>query len=130
MANTVNIQVIEDGPKYAVLKVYLASDGASGELTDQVVVDASTLYGAPTDLTLVALWASTTGAAFNLEWDATADVPILNFPADRAEDFCFKKFGGIPNDAGAGKTGDILLNTTGFTAAGDAATLIVHVKKD
>lgn len=130
MANTVAIQVIEDGPKYAVLKVYCASDGASGELTDQVVVDASTLWGAPTDLTLVKVYAMTTGCAFNLEWDATTDVPIMNFPTDFAEEFCFKSFGGIHNNAGAGVTGDILLNTSGFTAAGDQITLVLHVKKD
>lgn len=130
MANTVDTQVIEDGPKFAVLKVYMASDGASGELSDQVVVDASTLWGAPTTLTLNAIWASTTGCSFNLEWDATTDVGIMSFPSDFVEEFCFKKFGGIPNNSGTGKTGDILINTSGFTASGDQITLVLHVKKD
>ena len=130
MANTVAIQTIADGPKYTVLKAYLASDGAAGELTDQVIFDASTFWGAPLDSTLVKIWASTTGCAFNLEWDATTDVGIMNFPSDRAEEFCFEKIGGIPNNAGAGKTGDILINTSGFTAAGDAITLVLTIKKD
>ena len=130
MANTVATQVIHDGTKNAVIKVYLASDGASGELTDQVVVDASTLSGAPTDLTLVKVWAVTVGCSFNREWDATTDVPIWAFPADDHDNVDFECFGGIPNNAGTGKTGDILLNTAGFTAAGDQITLILYVRKD
>ncbi len=130
MANTVAIQTIHDGTKLAVIKAYLASDGAAGELTDQVIVDASTLSGAPTDLTLIKMWASTTGCAFNLEWDATTDVGLLNFPTDFCEDMCFEKIGGIPNNAGTGKTGDILINTSGFTAAGDQITLVLIVQKD
>ena len=130
MANTVAIQTIQDGPKYSVIKVYIASDGAAGELTDQVIYDASTFAGAPTDSTIVKMWASTTGCAFNLEWDATTDVQVLNFPTDFCEDLCFEKFGGLPNNAGTGKTGDILLNTTGFTAAGDQATIVLWIKKD
>lgn len=130
MANTVQIQTIQDGPKYTVLKAYLASDGSSGELTDQVIFDASAFYGAPTDSTIMKVWATAAGCSFNLEWDATTDVPIINFPADFSEEFCFEKIGGLPNNAGAGKTGDILLNTTGFTAAGDAVTLVLVVKHD
>lgn len=130
MANTVQIQTIQDGPKYAVIKAYIASDGASGELTDQVIFDASTFAGTPTDSTIVKMWATTTGCSFNLEWDATTDVPALSFPADFAEEFCYEKFGGLPNNAGTGKTGDILLNTAGFTAAGDQATIVLVIKKD
>ena len=130
MANTVQIQTIQDGPRFTVIKAYLASDGASGELTDQILFDASTLYGAVTDCTIMKLWASTTGCSFNLEWDATTDVPVLGFPADFVEDLCFEKFGGLPNNSGAGKTGDILLNTTGFTAVGDQITLVLLIKKD
>lgn len=130
MANTVQVQTIQDGPKFSVIKVYIASDGAAGELTDQLIYDISTFAGAATDCSIVKMWASTTGCAFNLEWDATTDVPIINFPSDRAEDFCFEKFGGLPNNAGTGKTGDILLNTTGFTAAGDQATIVLLIKKD
>ena len=130
MANTVAIQTLVDGVKNAVLKVYLASDGAAGELTDQVVVDVSALVGAPTQVTLISAEIATTGCALNLEWDATTDIGILNFPADFCEKLCFEKFGGIPNNAGTGKTGDIVLTTTGFTAAGDQATLLLHVRKD
>lgn len=130
MANTVQIQTLQDGGKYAVIKAYLASDGASGELTDQVIFDASTFSGAPTDSTIVKMWAMTTGCAFNLEWDATTDVPVLNMPADMTENFDFECIGGLPNNAGTGKTGDILLNTSGFTAAGDQITLVLVIKKD
>ncbi len=130
MANTVAVQTLQDGSKYSIIKVYCASDGASGELSDQLIYDISTFQGAATDCSIVKVWASTTGCAFNLEWDATTDVVAMSFPADAAEEFCFEAVGGLANNAGSGKTGDILLNTTGFTAAGDQLTLVLVIKKD
>lgn len=128
MANTVNIQTIQDGPKNVVIKVYLASDGATGEIADQVVVDYSALSGTFGDLKLSKLQWDLTGFAVTLEWDATADVPIWNI-SPGANELCFEEFGGIPNDSGAGKTGDIVLSTTGFDTAGDNGSIIIWARK-
>ena len=66
------------------------------------------------------------GVTVELLWDATTDVSCLKMHTDGT--FDFKDFGGITNDSGAGKTGDVLLTTTG-AASGDFFTLIIHTEK-
>jgi hypothetical protein len=62
-----------------------------------------------------------------LLWDATTDVTLLNLSGSNDADMCFEAFGGIPNNAGAGVTGDVLLTT----AATTPYTLVMHfVKSD
>lgn len=131
MANTVQSQVIIDGPRNAVIKWFLASDGASGELTDQVVVDVSALLGAPSKVHLTRVMHTFRGFDGLLEFDAATDKGIMILtPESGVSDADFRDFGGIPNDAGAGVTGDILLTTTGFTASGDTGWLLLEVTKD
>lgn len=130
MANTVTIRKLNDGDKYAVLHIYVASDGAAGELADQVVVDASGLHGAPTKLTIVEAWWSLNGFSGRLEFDATADSPALVlFPSDNGH-LSFEEFGGIPDPGASGATGDITLTTSGFTASGDEGVIILKVRKN
>lgn len=130
MANTVNIKKLLDGRRNAVIKVFLGSDGAAGELADQVAVDVSTLLGAPAKVHLTKLQFALRGFDALLEWEATADVPILTLTPELGGELCFEDFGGLSNDAGAGVTGDISITTTGFTAAGDVGWIIFHVTKD
>ena len=131
MANTVDIQKIIDGPRNAVIKIFLASDGASGELADQIIVDVSTLEGAPSKVHLMAIDWCLRGFDVLLEWEATTDAPIITLtPESGAGGFCWEKFGGIPNNGGAGVTGDLSITTTGFTAAGDNGFLLLSVTKD
>ncbi|RMH21709.1 MAG: hypothetical protein D6698_02320 [Gammaproteobacteria bacterium] len=130
MANTVTKTTLIDGPRHVVVHVYLASDGLAGELTDEVLIDVSALTPSANDLTLECVWYSLNGFSGVLEWDATTDVPFLVL---QDSDCCFMDFrgiGGIPNNAGAGKTGDLTLTTTGFTAAGDAGTITLKCKKN
>ncbi len=54
------------------------------------------------------------GLAVTLWWEATANTRIIDlFKAGRQE---LHNFGGIVNNAGAGKTGKLLLTTEGWTA--------------
>ena len=130
MANTVNKRTVIDGPKIAIIHVYLASDGASGELTDQVIVDVSTLTPAPTSVSVRRVYGHCTGFTSTLEFDATTDVAFLNLPSGEGFDVNFERFGGLKDNSGAGSTGDIVLTTSGFTAAGDAGWLVIKVEKD
>jgi len=132
MANTINTQELIDGTKRTINKIYLASDGVTGELSAQVVFDASAVNPATTDSTIERIRGYFIGFSALLEFDATANQPALVLPADDQFDFDFTdKFNnGLPNDAGAGKTGDIVLTTTGFTAAGDIGWLEITVRKD
>ena len=131
MANTVTSQILLDGSQRLVIKWYLSSDGVAGEVTDQVVVDVSALTPAATKVSLERVIWSLTGFDAILEWDATADVEILRLGAAAStSDLCMKEFGGIWNNAGAGITGDMLLTTSGFTAVGDAGTIILICTKN
>lgn len=132
MANTVAKQTLIDGSRNLVVKIYLESDGASGELSDTVLIDASTYSPAFTDAKLVSVHANLSGFTAKLEWDATTDTPLISLP-DYEVHYSGNEVGvgvnGIPNDAGTGVTGDILITTSGFTAAGDRGTIVIHLVK-
>ena len=124
MANTISTQVLVDGLKNLVLKVNIVGDG-SGDESGTLLIDASA-YNAD-QLTLMHLHGLLNNFTADLLWDATADVRILHVP-DYDVDKNFKHFGGLTNNAGAGKTGDILLSTTGL-GNGEVGTLILELQK-
>lgn len=128
MANTVTSQTLIDSTRNAVIHVYIASDGASGEEADTVIVDASALNGSPATVSVERICGNFSGFSGVLEWDATADVPFFVIP-----DSSLVEFEGessvIQNNAGAGVTGDITLTTTGLATAGDAGHLTIWVRK-
>ena len=65
----------------------------------------------------------------NLFFDATANVLITGLPSDSTGDEYYDNFTGIPNNAGAGKTGDILFSTVGHSA-GDTYSIILELVKE
>ena len=131
MADTLTSQVIQDGGRTAVLKFTNVSDG-SGQAA-AVLVDVSNLSVDPvtkqvcTGVTLQAVTFSNIGMGVELLWDATTNVPLLNLPQDWEDTMDFSAYG-IPNNAGAGKTGDIVVTTVGATAA-DTYLLILTLTK-
>lgn len=124
MSDAVTSQTLFDGPRTAVLKFTNISDG-SGE-SAVLKVDASALSGAPTDLKIVRVWYAVAGMVVNVLWDATTDVTALVLQGDGFMDFSC--FGGLDNNAGTGKTGDILFTTLGHTA-NDSYSIIMELKK-
>ena len=124
MVNTVEVQTLVSGPRNLVLKVHIDGDG-SGEETDTLIVDASA-YGA-SEVKIMGVHGDFSGFTAELEWDATTNVHAMNIP-DYDVDADFTKFGGLINNAGAGKTGDILITTTGL-GLGDTGHLILEMKK-
>lgn len=132
MANTVQSQTLLDGSKRTVIKWYFASDGATGELADQVIFDASAVTPAATDSTIERIRGYFIGFSGLVEFDATTDVAAFVLPSDDQFDYDFtdKVINGLPNNGGAGVTGDILLSTTGFSAATDIGWLEITVRKN
>lgn len=137
MANTVNITLIADSDRYVVGRAYFASDGVAGELTAQVLIDASSLTPVPVNLRLTHVYWSFTGFQADLFWDQTSNDPIIHLPGGSlaldtsiAEEFDFSRFGGIPNDpSAAGYTGDLIMTTAGFATLGDVGSLILVCTK-
>lgn len=127
MVNTVTTQTINDGARNLVTKTHIVGDG-SGEETDTALIDISAYTGTFDDVKVMAIDASTRGFSVDLHWDATANVDLVTIPTDEEFDKCYRRYGGLINNAGAGKTGDILFTTTGL-GAGDEGTIILTMKK-
>lgn len=127
MVNTIDEQIIEEGDRNVVLKYTIVGDG-SGEETDTVLVDKSSLSGTFTDFKLDSVYSVQNGFTSVLSWDATSNVLAVALP-DQVLDFNRRDgFGGIPNDSGAGKTGDLLISTAGL-GAGDKGHIILGLRK-
>ena len=130
MADTVATQLVYDGAKQAIMKFTNASDG-TGE-TNVKKVDVATLSSylgkACTAVQIDRIYALTHGMEVRLLWEASANVTILTFPQNAAQTMSFDDFGGLDNNAGAGKTGNILFTTLDATA-GDSYTVILVMRK-
>lgn len=127
MAATATQQVIANGSRNLVLKYTIG--GTTGDTTAGTLVDISALDATlPTDgLRLERAQWSLTGFTVKLLWDATADVDLVEM--GNSDDFDFSQEGGIVNNAGSGVTGDVNFTTTGYTAAGDGGSFVLHFKK-
>ena len=131
MADALTSQVIQDGPRSAILKFTNISDG-TGQ-SGVVLVDVSSLSSDPltnqvcNGVTLQSISYSNVGMGVNLLWDANANVPLINLLQNWSDQLDFSDYG-IPNNSGTGRTGDILITTTGATA-GDAYFLLLTLTK-
>ena len=131
MPDAVTAQTIFDGTRYAVLKFTNISDG-TGE-TAALKVDVSELRKSPTGQTCTGVAIEkihivTIGMGVDVLWDATTDVLAMSFGESDFVSMDFSSYGGITNNAGTGKTGDILFTTVG-AAAGDRYTVILELLK-
>lgn len=126
MADAVTSQTLFDGTRNVVMKFTNISDGTGESAVAKV--DVSALAGAPAEVVIDRVHYMTSGMAVRVLWDATADVLAFELPADRDGSFDFSHFGGIKNNAGGGKTGDILFTTVGH-GAGDSYTVVIEMRK-
>ena len=62
-------------------------------------------------------------------FDATTNVFCIELGENQSGHHDYTDFGGLPNNAGSGKTGDIVFTTVGHTSA-DTYTVIMQVKKE
>ena len=132
MADTVTSQTIQDSQRKAVLKFTNISDG-TGE-SAVVKVDVSTLATnfagqACTSVTVAKIWWQCVGMGVELLFDATTDMLIIGLSPDSNGFHDYSPFTGIPNNAGAGKTGDIAFTTIG-ASANDTYTVILELVKE
>lgn len=131
MADAVTSQTILDGERLFIAKFTNISDG-TGE-TAALKIDVSTL--APNSFSLACngvkinkIYGSTHGMQVRILFDATTDQFAWQLPQNANYLMDFSSFGGIPNNAGAGKTGDVLFTTTDFTA-GDMYSIVLECTK-
>jgi hypothetical protein len=132
MADTVASQTIDDGPKYAVIKLTNVSDGTGESAVTKVDVSglASSANGvACTGATIQKIWWQCTGMKVSILFDATSDVLAIQLGENQSGYHDYTSFGGLTNNAGSGKTGDIKFTTVGHSS-GDTYTIILYLKKE
>jgi len=132
MADTVTSQTIQDSERKAVLKFTNVSDGTGESAVVKVDVSALATNSAGqacTSVTVAKIWWQCVGMGVELLFDATTDMLIIGLSPDSNGFHDYSPFTGIPNNAGAGKTGDIAFTTIG-ASANDTYTVILELVKE
>lgn len=130
MADAVTSQILVDGTQRAVFKFTNISDGGGEAAVVKIDVSAlSPFQGEPcTGVSIQRVDVITVGMGLDMLWDASTDVLALSFGSDDFVSLDFSRFGGITNNAGSGKTGDLSFTTIG-AASGDRYTVVIEVLK-
>lgn len=132
MAVTTNSQTLFDGERVAIMKFYFSTTDTTGE-TNAVKVNPAALLpsaagGACDAVSILKVHAMTHGLEVQMNWDATTPLAIETIPQNTQYSMDYSNFGGLTNNAGAGKTGKILF-TTLDQSAGDAYTITLEMQK-
>lgn len=132
------ITTIVRNPKRIVIQATFVSAG-SDDQTNAVLYNSSVQAAAnrdqnnqapadPLNCRINQIWYSTNASAavITLRFDASTPVPAYSIPKFKSDHADFRSFGGLQNYAGAGKTGNITLTTTGILS-GEVITVIMDV---
>lgn len=132
MVDTVNSQTLLDGERLVIQKFTNISDG-TGE-SNVVKVNVSALAPnaqgvACTGVKINKIWSSCHGMEVQILWQASTSLLAWMLPQNTTYHMCFgEHFGGITNNAGAGKTGNITF-TTSDASAGDMYSIVLECIK-
>tara|TARA_R110000796_G_scaffold225852_1_gene342286 strand:- start:4204 stop:4608 length:405 start_codon:yes stop_codon:yes gene_type:complete len=132
MADAVATQTLIDGDKKVVQKFTNISDG-SGE-SAVVKVDVSALAAnsrgdACTGVVIEKIWWQCIGMKVQILWNASTNVFCIELGENQSGNHDYTVFGGLPNNSGSGKNGDVLFTTVGHTSA-DTYTIIMSMRKE
>ena len=133
MANVVTTKQVINGERFIVLAVYLRSDGASGDLEDEVLLDPVEDLGlkANTRLRIESVMHSFAGFDGVLEFGSGGVNPNWKWvmPAGVGHPFDFGPFGNLFDDSGMDGNGKLMISTEGFDSEGDQGSMIIQLKK-
>tara|TARA_R110000868_G_scaffold398941_1_gene672397 strand:+ start:1054 stop:1446 length:393 start_codon:yes stop_codon:yes gene_type:complete len=126
MANVVTSQTILDGDRNLVILLTGTLDTSNEART--VKVDVSTFVPAPTRIRVDTIrHLISPGLIVVLDWDATTPVRFAALTGYDEIEAC--KFGGLQDNSGTGRTGDIYLTTLGYSSGTLAYTIILEMTK-
>ena len=131
MADAVTSQTLIDGERTAVLKFTNISDGTGESAVKKVDVSALSSSGNKqtcTGCSIEKIWWQCIGMKVRMFFDATSDKFIIELGENQSGYHDYSEFGGIKNNAGSGKTGDIDFTTVGHSSA-DTYTIILKMRK-
>jgi hypothetical protein len=132
MVDTVATQTLLDGERLVIQKFTNISDG-TGE-TGVVKVNVSALAPnaqgvACTGVKINKIWSSCHGMEVQILWQASTSLLAWMLPQNTTYHMCFgEHFGGLTNNAGTGKTGNITF-TTSDASAGDMYSIVLECIK-
>jgi hypothetical protein len=131
MADAVTSQTLLDGERLAIMKFTNISDGTGETAVTKVTASSLTASNsgkACTGVVVNKITAVCHGMEVRMYWDATTDVPFFlsNVNSNYTNDF--STFGGITNNSGAGKNGNIVFSTSD-ASAGDTYTVVLEMVK-
>ena len=130
MADTVTSQTILNTPYRLVMKFTNVSDGTGESAVNKVDVSTFTAgeKGATcTGVTIDRIYYTLDGMKVQILWDASSNVEAYKL-LDTTGDIDFSSFGGLQNNAGSGKTGDVLFTTVGHSNT-DTYNIILDMTK-
>ena len=131
MADAVTSQTIIDGERNCVMKFTNVSDGTGESAVAKVDVSALSSNSAGTacsEVRVLRISHAIVGMSVQLFLNATSNVLLMELAESSNGHMDFKDFGGIPNNAGSGKNGDILFTTKGHSS-GDTYSITLEMTK-
>ncbi len=131
MADAVTTQTIIDGERNCVMKFTNVSDGTGESAVAKVDVSAlaSNAAGvACSEVRVMRVSHAIVGMSVQMFLDASSNVLLMELAESSNGHMDFKDFGGLPNNAGSGKTGDILFTTKGHSS-GDTYSIVLEMVK-
>jgi hypothetical protein len=131
MADAVTSQTLFDGDKHVIMKFTNISDGSGESAVKKVDVSAlnTDINGNTcTSVAIEKIWWQCIGMKVQLFFDATSDAFIIELGENQSGHHDYSEFGGLRNNAGSGKTGDIDFTTVGHSSA-DTYTVTLKMRK-
>jgi hypothetical protein len=131
MADAVTSQTLLDGERLAVMKFTNISDGTGETAVTKVNVSSLTASGSGKACTGVIVNKITSvchGLEVRMYWDASTDVPFFLSTINTNYENDFTNIGGITNNAGTGKNGNIVFSTSD-ASSGDTYTVVLEMIK-
>ena len=127
MANSSSAQILEDGTRQTVVKFDFVLD--TSDLASTTVVDPAAQYIDPINPTTQYRidrleWSISDPIVLRLLWAASTPVRVVEL-AGRGFFWFGQSYGGLQNNAGAGKTGVISALTTGYVASSLVAGSVI-----
>jgi hypothetical protein len=114
------------------MKFTNVSDGSGEDAVTKV--DVSALAALPdgtvcTGATIERIWWQCIGMKVQILFNASTDAFCIELGENQSGEHDYTSFGGLTNNAGSGKTGDINFTTVGHTSA-DTYTIILTMRKE
>jgi hypothetical protein len=131
MADAVTTQTIIDGERNCVIKFTNVSDGTGESAVAKVDVSALASNSAGvscSEVRVMRVSHAIVGMSVQMFLDASSNVLLMELAESSNGHMDFKDFGGLPNNAGSGKTGDILFTTKGHSS-GDTYSIVLEMVK-